>query len=506
MSLKSNFEGDVLKKFFLQVQKNPKAIAAQHDNTVYTYDELGKRVNTIAAALANSGVTHRSVVALAIDHDINLIAAPLAVLKLGAAYLPIDKRLPVARLNFMLLDAQPVLLLATADFLEQLAQNSIPTLDIAALSTENPDGVDEYLLSRPDDVAYIIYTSGSTGNPKGVVVSRGNLANYCAWASSKYFDSVQDRIALYSTLSFDFTATCIFPPLMCGCSIAIYDGVNNAFVLKDILENNQSQIIKITPAYLEVLAELVEQNTVIKRLIVGGEDLKTSLAAKVTERIPGVEIVNEYGPTEATVGCMNHIYSAQDNSESSVPIGKAIDGVQIQLIGDVSESMASNSGEIVIFGDSVATKYLNNDEANRAQFISLPNFPNHRCYKTGDFARRNSNGDLIFVGRRDAQVKILGNRVELGEVEATFSRMSFISKVHVTHRNYLSTNEIVAAIVLKEAVHKEKIISEYAKTMPAYTVPATILFMENLPTTANQKIDTNAILMEIKEQRNAYAS
>ena len=494
---------DVVSRFRRQALSTPRRIAVYCGSAIYTYEELNSRIDCIAHSLVNLGVKQQCVVALAIEHGVDLIAAPLAVLKLGAVYLPIDKRQPDERLNYMLNDAQPEITIASKGVIKRLERNGRPCCDIDSISTSDEQVTVLQRSVEPSDPAYIIYTSGSTGKPKGVVVSRNNLASYCDWASDQYFDSMSDRIALYSTLSFDFTATCIFPPLMRGCSIDVYDGVNNSFVIKDILQVNRATIIKITPAYLEVLAELVSDKSVIRRLIVGGEDLKTRLAAKVKKRVSSVEIVNEYGPTEATVGCMNYIYSSRDNVESSVPIGSAIAGCSIEILDNHFEPVTNGEvGEIFIFGDSVAIKYLNNKVASSKCFLTLPKISTQRCYRTGDFARRNGSGDLVFSGRKDSQVKIRGNRVELGEVEATFRKLPFISSVCVIHRNCSSTNELVAALVLKEVVSKQQILAEFVKHVPGYMVPGTILLMEKLPMTPNQKIDRKAILMEIEEQRN----
>lgn len=493
--------------FHRQVAKSEHRLAVEYSNTLYTYGELNRRVSAIASVLAQRGIKKGDVVALALGHNINLIAAPLAALKLGAVYLPVDTRLPQDRLSYICNDANPSVLLVDEILDGITTPENCKQVVLGEHNTTNDQVALDSVEYDPANPAYIIYTSGSTGVPKGVVVTRGNITNYCAWAATKYFDSPSDRIALYSTLSFDFTATCLFPPLSRGCCIDLYDGIKDPFIIKKIIEDGKAEIIKITPAYLEILASLPVRSRALKRLIVGGEDLKVGLAQKVTRSYPSIEIINEYGPTEASVGCMNYTYSLADSDAASVPIGQAIDGVIIELLDEECAPVAvGETGEIFIFGDSVAKEYLGKEDATRSAFLSLPIHPNIPCYRTGDFARRLSDHCMVFAGRRDDQVKIRGHRVELGEIQAVLIAISGVTTSHVFTVSYLSTNELVAAVVLDGSHDVETIVAELKARLLGYMIPRKILTFDKLPMTNNQKVDTNKLVEATKERINGHTN
>ena len=499
-----NVTSDVLADFLDVCAASPQRVAARDGTTVYTYTQLLHRTERIADALRQAGIGRGSIVGILQPQGIDLIASLLATLHVGAAYVPLDHRLPEERLSYILTDSRAVIILASQNLVHHLPGGKTPKV----LPLETLDFSEVSKTSAPahtfgDDPAYVIYTSGSTGTPKGVVVSRANLSNYCNWASRTYVDEAGDRFALYSPLSFDFTATCIYPPLMRGCAIEIYDGITNPFVVKDILDDNRVHVLKITPSYLEVFAELVDEDCQIKKIIVGGEDLSASLAARVYEKMGGrVALINEYGPTEATVGCMVHVFDPQRDQAGSVSIGRGIDNTEILLLDDRLQPVTpSAGGEICIAGPSVALGYLNRPDLTEKSFCRLPDQPAKRIYRTGDYARMRSNGDLVFAGRMDDQVKIRGFRVELGEIESVLRAMPQIRSVHVTTVDYGSTHDLLAAVVPNTPVGAQDISAELGRHLPAYMIPPHIFFLDELPLTPNQKADRTAILKAWENQK-----
>lgn len=493
----SSVTSDVLFCILETCARNPLNPALSQGDETWTCDDLVQRMSTIAETLIQASIGRGAVVGVLQPHGFDLVASLLAILHVGAAYLPLDQRLPEERLAFLLTDSGATAILGTSALLSRLPGDT--TASAIAVDEITPSGnlaIAHGALVEEDDPAYVIYTSGSTGQPKGVVVSRANLANYCHWAAEAYAPRGPERFALYSPLSFDFTATCIFPPLLRGGTIEIYDGINDPFVIRTILSDNRVDVLKITPAYLEVFAELVTATSRISRIIVGGEDFTSDLAAKVHSRMGGkVQLINEYGPTEATVGCMHHVYDPLRDQDGSVSIGRPIDNMDILLLDDTLQPVPPGaSGEIFIAGPSVASGYLNRPELTQRAFCSLPFRPGERIYRTGDYARPRDNGDLVFIGRKDDQVKIRGHRVELGEVESTLKSLDGVASAHVTSIEYRATRDLLAAVVTRVPMTAEQIRSALGARLPAHMVPSHVLMVDALPLTANQKIDRTALL------------
>ncbi|NTF85446.1 amino acid adenylation domain-containing protein [Rhizobium rhizogenes] len=475
------------------LNSNPRNTALSWLGHEYSYADLFYRVDGILYSLRNKGFGEGSRICIAVGHGPDLVACVLATLKLGATYIPLDARNPIDRLRFIVNDSAAEVLLhdnTTVQIAAGLGVVIINLNEIEYLSDQI-----EYIDVKGDSLAYILYTSGSTGNPKGVEITHENLLSYAEWACGRYFSASSDRIALYSSLAFDFTVTCIFPPLMSGASIAIYDGIENPMIIQDILKDHQINIIKITPAYLFVLSKLIDGPSSVRRLIVGGEDLKVSLASRIYELLgPNIEIINEYGPTEATVGCVVHKFDPATDQGVSVPIGRPIDRVEAHIVDDDGKLVDSGSGELYIGGPGVAAGYVNLVEQTERSFFYSPSLSNSRLYRTGDVVERLLDGNLTYLGRRDDQVKIRGYRVQLRDVIAAIQAHPLVESAYATAVPEHGTNTLVAVASISNKLSRDELLDSLRQRLPDYMVPTSLEIVTDIPMTNNQKVDRNAVL------------
>ena len=421
-----------------------------------SYGQLNERANQMAAHLRALGAGPERFVALYMEHSIEVVCAILGVLKAGAAYVPIDPATtPKERLAFILQDisegtaaggASPVLV-THPRLVSNLPRDAaeVVTLDsdfvqIEQHPTPNPEPKQPLHLSN---LAYVIYTSGSTGKPKGVLIEHRSLVNYIWWANQKYCRGERLSWPLFSSLAFDLTVTSTFTPLISGGRIVVYredPGMRGMAVLK-VVEDKAADIVKLTPSHLAMIKDMDLGATAIRKLIVGGEDFKTGLAHAITKQFGRpVEIYNEYGPTEATVGCMIHRYESETDLGTSVPIGipAANSGVYI-LDEHLNPVPTGFVGEMYLAGDGLARGYLNQPYLTEQKFLlakdprlngngagSFSSPQLLRLYRTGDVARWSEEGHIEFLGRTDEQVKIGGMRIELGEIEASLKACPWI--------------------------------------------------------------------------------
>jgi amino acid adenylation domain-containing protein len=432
---KADYPGDqtLHALFRVQISKTPDNIAIAGPSTAaayrnknasllhLTYKELNEPCDRLAQWLKEKKVGPDTIVGLMAIRSIEMIIGIMGILKAGGAYLPIEPDYPEGRKQYMLKDCGAKILLTH----QEIVNLSSP--QASNISPAGPTSHPDLPPAPATSLAYIIYTSGSTGKPKGVMVEHRSLVNYLCWARGKYIDinDGNSRFPLFTLLSFDLTVTSIFVPLLSGNTIIIYEEP----IINKIIEENRVQVIKLTPSHLKMIVESDKKiNSTLKRFIVGGEKLDTQTAVKLVETFenaPG--IFNEYGPTEAAVGCM--IYKSSPGSERwhSVPIGHPADNVRIFLLDKNNNPVPMGAaGEIYIAGDGVARGYLNRPELTAEKFLvwnrddlvakKVPGHRGERIYRTGDFARFLPDGNIEFIGRIDHQVKIRGVRIELEEI------------------------------------------------------------------------------------------
>ncbi len=430
-------EQTVIERFEAQVQKTPGAIAVVCESYPLTYQQLNAKANQLAHYLQHQGVTAESAVGICLHRSTDMLVAVLSVLKAGGAYVPIEPSHPVERISYLLQDTQVKWVLTHSDLSDRLAGQAtllpLDTLDAQVLSSQSEHNLKS--CTAPDQLAYLLYTSGSTGQPKGVAVEHRGLMNYVQWAIGKYVRGRVLSFPLFSPLAFDLTVTSIFVPLLSGGKVVVYPAGDEPIdlSLQRIFQENVVDVIKLTPSHL-ALVQGMTVGSRVKTLILGGEDFKSALAAAIaassesTHAHP-LEIYNEYGPTEATVGCMIHRYDPADEAPS-VPIGKPAASAEIYLLDEQMHLAPQGGvGEIFMGGPGLARGYFNRDELTAQRFV---HWQGRRLYKTGDLGRWRADGALIYLGRGDRQVKIRGHRVELGEIEAAIAAHPAISVSAVT--------------------------------------------------------------------------
>ncbi|MEO1619424.1 MAG: amino acid adenylation domain-containing protein [Cyanobacteria bacterium J06632_3] len=445
--------GGVVQQFEAQVARTPDAIALSCESETFTYQQLNTKANQLAHYLRQQGIEQESPVGIYLRRSPQLLIAIWAVLKAGGAYVPLDPSHPRDRVAHILKDTQVCHVLTHSQLSEALnianqtaAIGKAESLKALCLDTlDLSDQLNNNLPEQPtlNQLAYLLYTSGSTGQPKGVAIEHRSLANYVQWAIGQYVRGRSLAFPLFSPLTFDLTVTSIYVPLLSGGQIVVYPETADPIdlSLQRIFQENIVDVIKLTPSHL-TLVQGQSLGSQVKTLILGGEDLKASLANEILKAYDAnseqdnsekhkntLEIYNEYGPTEATVGCMIQRFNP-DNKTLSVPIGQPAAGSHIYLLDSNLNLVPEGSvGEIFIGGPGLARGYLNRPELTATRFID---WHGQRLYRTGDLGRWLLSGELAYLGRCDRQVKIQGHRIELGEIEAALAAHPQITASAVT--------------------------------------------------------------------------
>lgn len=489
--------------FERRVETAPDSIAAVFRDHHLSYSELNRRANQIARYLRLAGVKVGDLVGIHLEHSFEELAGLLGVLKTGAAYLPLDQENPAQRLSFLLADAGLTVVLTQQSFAGALLAGKARLICLDSerdfIAAESDSNLNAEIPVK--SIAYVIYTSGSTGEPKGVAVSHRALVNYIWWAKDTYLRDQELAFPLYSSLAFDLTATSIFVPLTSGNSVLVYRPESNLAPLLEILRENQAGIVKLTPGHLTLIKEEDNRQSRIRRLIVGGEALRTRLAWEIYESFEGVEIYNEYGPTEATVGCMIYKFDPVADKNTFVPIGQPAPNMQIYVLDRGLSPVAENMiGEIYIAGDGLSEGYRNRSELTAERFLPNPfttgSHSGQRMYRTGDLARRRSGGALEFLGRNDEQVKIRGFRVEPGEIEAALGELPEVAQaVVIAREDHPGEKALLGYVVAAPgfSIDAQAVRRQLAQRLPSYLVPAAIVTLAALPLTLNGKLDRQAL-------------
>ncbi|MFF2810182.1 amino acid adenylation domain-containing protein [Streptomyces sp. NPDC058000] len=488
--------------FQAQVARTPDAVAVAHDRAQLSYGELNARANRLAHHLIGRGVGPERIVALALPRSVDLVVAILAVLKTGAAYLPVDPDYPADRITYMLGDARPVLVLSDAEIARTLPRTEVPVLDVpgtagalAALPERDPVDADRLAPAAMTNPAFVIYTSGSTGRPKGVVVEHRSLNVYLAWARSAY-GSVGGRALVHSPVSFDLTVTGLFGPLTAGGCVQLIELTEES---ADELPERPT-FVKATPSHLGLLMALPERFSPTGQLVLGGESLLGEILDEWRQRHPGVTVINEYGPTETTVGCTEfRIAPGAGAPGGVVTIGRPIWNTQMYVLdARLRPVPAGVTGELYIAGELLARGYLNRAGQTAGRFVANPFAASGaRMYRTGDLAKWRTDGQLEFVSRVDNQVKVRGYRIELGEIEAVVAAHPSVGRSAVIVREDRPGDKRITAYLTAADGHPAPDTAQLRvhaeETLPGYMLPSAFVVLDTLPLTPNGKLDHAAL-------------
>ncbi|KAL7940419.1 polyketide synthase [Trichoderma barbatum] len=486
--------------FECTARRYPDHIALCCAGTEVSFRELDALANGFAQALTRRGVGRGDLVGVALERSIDLVVILLAVLKAGAAYVPIDPNFPADRISHMMNDARPKLVVVASNVLDALSiwQGPCWNMDEArhgpmmGVDAGNATCSNTQLDSSAEDLAYVIYTSGSTGKPKGVEISHGAVCNLLLSMRRALGFGVGDRLLAITTISFDIAVLELFLPLLSGATtvIAQKHQVKDAGALLDLMRHLDITTMQATPAAWQMLLDagwLGEPR--LAKMLCGGEALTSQLAARLLDC--GDSLWNMYGPTEATIWASAwRVGPGQD-----VLIGDPIANYQLYVLDeDLALAPAGHAGELYIGGAGLARGYRNLPELTQSRFLDNPFHPG-QLYRTGDLARFLAPGRLSVLGRIDDQVKIRGYRIELGDVEATIRSHEGILGVVVTSRD----DRLVAYCVrsAKAREHRsslnEMLRGWVSERLPDYMVPALFVELDAFPMTLNGKIDRKAL-------------
>ncbi|HHL32251.1 MAG TPA: amino acid adenylation domain-containing protein, partial [Oceanospirillales bacterium] len=487
--------------FEQQQEKYPNNIAFEFEQQLLTYKELNRQANQLAHYLIKQGIKADDIIGLCFERSIEMLVVMLAILKAGAAYLPLDPSYPSGRLNHMIQDSSLQLLITNKKFSSIFKQTPI-IVDATAFSkklktyaSDNPELKD----LKSSHLAYVIYTSGSTGKPKGVMVEHKALNNLCQWHIHAYAVIPEKKASHLASIGFDAAVWELWPYLCSGASIHIISDDTRISPNKLLETFNKQHITHafMPTALLEASFELFDQaDTKLEYLLVGGEKLsrKGFVHSKTC-------LVNHYGPTESTVVATAYVTSARD--AGTPPIGKPISNIRAYVLNkDLSLTPNQSIGELYLAGAGLARGYINQPELTEQSFIkhTFNDGQHQRLYKTGDQVRYCADGNLEFIGRTDEQVKIRGFRIELGEIEAQLHDCEHIhSALVVVYEGEDKQKKLIAYVtadatkVIDDRAFAELLKSELKRHLPGYMLPSAYVVVDKLPVTANGKIDKKAL-------------
>ncbi|UUU22856.1 non-ribosomal peptide synthetase [Streptomyces sp. DSM 40750] len=493
----------------------PDATALVADGATATFAELDTRANQLAHLLRGLGVGPESVVGVLLDRGIDLPVTLLAVWKAGAAYLPLDPSFPVDRVGGVLADARARVVVTRSEHRERLADvfpgRFVATDDDADLIAAQPGSpparpahLDPGLGRDLDLPAYVIYTSGSTGRPKGVQITHRGLANHVRWAVEELASRGTGGGAVFSSVAFDLVVPNLWAPLLAGLPTHLLPQDLDLAELGTRLRSAAPfSFLKLTPGHMEILARQLDPEVLAGLagvIVVAGEALPVRRADEWARTLGAGRLINEYGPTEASVGTCVYPVTAPVSGES-VPIGRPLPGVTMHVLDDLMRPAPTGVvGELYVGGLGVARGYAARPELTAACFVPDPYGPaGARLYRTGDVVRLLPDGHVDFVGRRDSQVKIRGYRVELGEIKSVLDAHPAVAEAVVTAVEDADGNTGLAAYwvpapgVPERAETREELAAHVAERLPGYMVPRTFTPIARVPLNANGKLDRAAL-------------
>ncbi|CCI59697.1 putative non-ribosomal siderophore peptide synthetase component [Staphylococcus equorum subsp. equorum Mu2] len=505
-----------VERFEKQVKATPYQTAITYEGESLNYDELNARANQLAYQLRAEGVGANSLIALIMDRQLETIIGIYGILKAGGAYVPIDPKYPIDRINYILEDSQPKVLLTdreldeainygnkVIDLTEATRLEAFPTSNLKQISDES-------------NLMYVIYTSGTTGKPKGVMAHSEGVMNRLNWVINKYNVDGEDTILFKTPYTFDVSVWEIFGWAMLGSQIVLLPSgeEGNPEKITELLEGYSVAMVHFMPSMLNMFVNFIKSTnnaqaiSKLKYVLASGEALKPEQVNDFNHFIGNknnTDLLNLYGPTETTVDvtsfdCENH------KTYDSIPIGKPISNIQAYILNEDNNIMGIGvSGELCIAGVGVTAGYLNRPELTQEKFIDNP-FGKGKLYRTGDLAKWNGDGNISYIGRIDEQVKIRGYRIELGEIESILRQHTHINDVAIVARPMVDNElSICAYLVSDDSLDFGSLKTSLGQKLPDYMIPAYMTQLDELPVTSNGKLNKKA-LPEIKVESKVYVA
>ncbi|RLT97983.1 non-ribosomal peptide synthetase [Ketobacter sp.] len=493
-------DSDVLDVFQTVLEESRARVAVSCGDDALSYAELDNMSNHIAHALLEKGVAAGDRVGLCAERSIETIAALLGILKAGAAYVPLDPAYPEDRLQYMISDSSVALILAHGHLTEKLPVTEAQLLLLDGFRQSREPVAKLELRVGPLAPIYVMYTSGSTGKPKGIEVIHRNVVRLVR--NTDFMRMDPDLAFLqYAPISFDAATLEIWAPLLNGGKIVVAPkGQLTPDEIGTVIAEGGVNAAWFTAALFHYMAEYhIEVFRPLQQLLAGGDVLAPKMVRKVLEELPGITLINGYGPTENTTFTCCYPMAAMADVRHSVPIGRPIANTTAYVLDKQMQPVPIGvPGELYTGGDGVANGYLNRDELSADVFLDNPfaTAKGARLYKTGDLVRYYADGHLEYLGRVDQQVKIRGFRIELSEVEDALGKINTIREVAVIAReDSPGVKRLVAYYVPVEGANPTttELRSELKQILPEYMIPSAFVGLDGLPVTANGKLDRRAL-------------
>ncbi|CAH9063363.1 Tyrocidine synthase 3 [Pseudoalteromonas holothuriae] len=492
-------------RFAASVIASPERVGVIEGGAQLSYGELDRQSHKLAAFLQEQGIEAGDCVGVCAERSLEATIALLAIIKVGAAYVPMDPEYPEARLTHIAEQSQLEFVLVSTS-----ASNDFPLTELEMVSlsgAEQADWLEDYqdielfpIKVDAEAAVYVIFTSGSTGLPKGVPVSHKNLLNYIDQLTARYPFDAGWQFAQTATLATDLGNTMLFGALLGQGTLHVLskECVIDGAAIADYFATHHIDVAKFTPSHFAALLDgAVDAKVLPKRyLLLGGENFSIALRDTIlklrTQQLQPCSVINHYGPTEATIGCLTYEVMGTE-TQRSVPIGKPFDNL-LGLVMQGEQPVPNGvKGELVIFGASVTQGYLQST-ADEGRFVELTiGQKTLKGYRTGDLVVQDLNGDISYLGRSDDQIKVRGYRIELGEIEHTLLACNDITQACVVIKEIDAKAQLIAYVVADATTQK---ITNYLKDqLPTHMVPDHIIALEQLPLTENGKLDRKALPM-----------
>ncbi|WP_225365807.1 non-ribosomal peptide synthetase [Serratia rubidaea] len=494
-------QGTCLHQLFeAQARRSPEAIALTDGKTALSYRQLNQRANQQARYLRRRHVPAGGWVLLSMTRSIEMVTAMLAVMKAGAAWIPLDPQTPPQRLQEILHDAEPQLILTQGADAWGGPEGCAPLLTVDALHQlsreEAPENLTEPAL-HPGLLAYAIFTSGSTGKPKGVMIEHSAIVNYAVSMAQRLALAEGQTSLVLTPLHFDLALTGLYPALLAGATVrlATEDGDPSLWA-RDLLNIEQLALVKLTPSHLLLLQQALADEDIAGRigtLVVGGEALKATALAWWRQRAPATRIINHYGPTEATVGCVLGEVAAD---AAPVPIGRPLDNMRVYILDASGQLLPPGIvGEMYLAGAGIARGYINQPVLTAERFVRDPFAaePTAKMYRTGDLARWRADGQIEYLGRNDGQLKLRGFRIEPGDIEAALCAFDGIEQVAVTVAGADEKRRRLVAYYVGRYAEATALRQHLMRYVPDYMTPSLFIRLAAFPLTPNGKRDMKAL-------------
>ena len=492
-------DDNIVKKIEIIMKENKEKIAVEYNGTHYTYGELDRFTYKIAMFLQNRKITAEDIVAVYMERSWLSVCTTIGILRAGAAFLPIDKKVPTNRIEKILEIANAKVLFCDTvpDISEMIDINLVDINHIIA--EEDFSGMLKEAEINDYTLAYVIFTSGTTGEPKGVMIEHGGLSNHIAEKVRLLELDSQSIVAHNASIGFDISVWQILAPLSCGGQVVIFSEKSILHISRflKIIEKEMVTVLEVVPTYLNVIISECEKRTVHNNLsyvISTGEELSKAIVERWFSVMPDIPLVNAYGPTEASDDIAHYIISKSDVFEH-IPIGMPIRNAKFVIMLDEE---LSEQGELWVSGICVGRGYIGNIEETQ-KYFSIDKITGERIYKTGDIVSKSEDGKYYYHGRIDSQIKLRGNRIEIREVESSIMDFEQIREAAVIYNQ--EKEELYAVFTAANVIDIERLQMYLKKKIPYYMIPSFFKQIPEIPVDINGKTDIRIIRKMISDRK-----